>query len=306
MKCYRFTFQVALTYPTRPLDMEDDPESIRRRKAAPVKNRRRPQILQPGQHEPIYPREIWERNISIRNAKGNNPASIDRPRREYLLTGIARCWICFEHAGKQAGFRGSTSKGNQYYRCATLRDKAKRVNEDEILDVLTEQTGVVAEDNNQWEQLIKAHPTSTVHADALEGQVNELMNRFVIPADWYEMIAAYYLSDHGMADFERESYNLRQELSRFRDMYTSGYLTQAQFQERAMLITRELQSMQVTAKPEVQVISPLLADFKSIWSKATSVEQRGLLKKMFVALYFDAEVVLHQALANAPFDQLVL
>ena len=140
----------------------------------------------------------------------------------------------------------------------------------------------------------------------MEDQVHQIMMRFIIPQEWYEMIAAYYLSDHGMADFERESYNLRQELTRFRDMYTSGYLTQAQFQERAMLITRELQSMQVTAKPEAQVILPLLTDFKSIWSKATSVEQRGLLKKMFVALYFDAEAVLHQALANAPFDQLVL
>lgn len=304
----RSPFYVGLIahYPTRPLDMEDDPEHPRNKNLEPVKDRRIPQLLQPGLHSPIYPYELWEENMQLRSAKGRTPTNPDHLRREYLLTGIARCWVCFEQAGKQAGFRGSTSKGNQYYRCATLHDKAKRVNEDEILDALTEQTGVVAEENNQWEQLIQAHSTSTVHADALEGHVNELMNRFVIPTDWYEMIAAYYLSDHGMADFERESYNLRQELSRFRDMYTSGYLTQAQFQERAMLITRELQSMQVTAKPEAQVILPLLADFKSIWSKAASVEQRGLLKKMFVALYFDAEAVLHQALANAPFDQLVL
>lgn len=140
----------------------------------------------------------------------------------------------------------------------------------------------------------------------MDDQVHQRMKRFTIPQEWHEMIAAYYLSDHGMAEFERESYNLRQELARFRDMYTSGYITQAQFQERAMLITKELQSMKVIAKPEAQQILPLLSDFGSIWSKAKTVEQRGLLKKIFLALYFDGEATIRQALSNSPFDRLAL
>ncbi len=32
------------------------------------------------------------------------------------------------------------------------------------------------------------------------------------------MIMAYYLTDNGMADFERESYNLRQELNRLQEL----------------------------------------------------------------------------------------
>ena len=40
-------------------------------------------------------------------------------------------------------------------------------------------------------------------------QVHRMVNRLVIPHDWYETIMAYYLSNNGMADFERESYNLR-------------------------------------------------------------------------------------------------
>jgi hypothetical protein len=242
--------------------------------------------------------------MQLRSAKGKTPTNSGRPRHEYLLTGIGRCWVCFEQAGKQAGFRGSTGRtGIQYYRCATLHDKSKRIDENEVLDTVHDHTGVIAEESGQWDQLIDAHSTSTLHANDMEEQAHQLMKQIVVPQEWYEMIAAYYLSDHGIADFERESYNLRQELSRFRDMYTSGYLTQAQFQERAMVITKELQSMQVTAKPEAQAILPLLADFQSIWLKATSVEQRGLLKKVFTALYFDGEAMLHQVLANAPFDR---
>lgn len=303
----RSPFYVGLIahYPTRPLDMEDDPENPRRNNLQPLKDRRIPQLLQPGLHAPIYPYELWEANMQLRSAKGKTPTKPERPRREYLLTGIARCWVCFEQAGKQAGFRGSTGKGFQYYRCATLHDKSKRVPVDETLDMFTDQTGVMAEESNQWDQLIDAHKSSTLHAEEMEEKVRDMMRRFAIPHDWNDMIAAYYLSDHGMADFERESYNLRQELTRFRDMYTSGYLTQAQFQERAMVITKELQSMQVIAKPEAQVILPLLGDFWSIWSKATPVEQRGLLKKMFIALYFDGETALCQVLANAPFDRLI-
>ena len=303
----RSPFYVGLIahYPTRPLDMEDDPENPKNKNVQPLKDRRIPQLLQPGLHEPIYPYEIWEANMQLRSAKGKTPNNSGRPRREYMLTGVARCWVCFEEASKQAGFRGSTGRtGIQYYRCATLHDKSKRTEENETLDAFPDQTGITAQESNQWDKVIEAHGTSTIHADDMEEQVHQLMKMIRIPQEWYEMIAAYYLSDHGMADFERESYNLRQELSRFRDMYSSGYLTQALFQERAMLISKELQSLTVSAKPEAQQILPLLADFGSIWAKAKAVEQRGLLKKMFLALYFDGEATIRQALSNSPFDRL--
>ena len=116
---------------------------------------------------------------------------------------------------------------------------------------------------------------------------------------------AYYLSNNGMADFERESYNLRQELARLQDMYTNGYLTQAQFQERAMTITRDLQNLQPSARAEARAIEPLLRDFPAIWAQMSSGEQRVLLKTMFVALYFDGNAELKQVLTNTPFDKLI-
>jgi hypothetical protein len=126
-----------------------------------------------------------------------------------------------------------------------------------------------------------------------------------IPVEWYETIMAYFLSDNGMADFERESYNLRQELNRLRDMYSSGFLTQAQFRDRATAITSELEVMQPSAKPKAREIVSFLRDFPSTWGKMTSREQRILLKVMFEAMYFDEKGLIRRTLVNSPFDRLL-
>ena len=116
---------------------------------------------------------------------------------------------------------------------------------------------------------------------------------------------AYFLSDHGMAEFERENYNLRQELKRLQDMYTSGYLTQAQFKDRATSITGELQKMQPSANADAREIISFLNDFPITWGKMTSREQRILLKVMVEAIYFDEQGLVRQMLVNAPFDELL-
>ncbi len=304
----RSPFHVGLVahYPTRPLDMEDDPENLKRIYTQPLLNRRVPLALQTGRHSPIYPYSMWEANMQRRSAKGRTPTNSGRPRREYLLTGIGRCWVCHELAKKQAGFRGSAGRdGFQYYRCATLHDKSKRRGSGNIHDEMPDAVGVIPEGSRQWNELLKAHPSATLHAEEMEKQVQKILESFVIPQDWYELIMAYFLSDDGMADFERNRYHLRQELTRVQTLYSSGYLTQAQFIEQARSITTALQSVQVTDQPEVQELKPYISDFKRIWIQATTGEQRNLLKVMFTALYFDGEGSLHQIMANAPFEQLI-
>ena len=63
---------------------------------------------------------------------------------------------------------------------------------------------IEAQSSEAWDHLIQSHKP-TLRADKMEEQVNELVNRLVIPPEWHEMIMVYYLSDNGMADFERES-----------------------------------------------------------------------------------------------------
>lgn len=304
----RSPFYVGLVahYPTRPLDMDDDVENPKRKPSQlPLKNKRQPQILQQGQHQAIYAYELWEQNMQLRQSKGTAPATTNRPRREYLLSGVGRCWVCMEKIGKQASLRGSTGNtGTQYYRCATIHDKAKKGPKLEILDEFVAEAGLEVKTTNDWDHLIESH-SSTLRADQLEEQIHISVKGLVIPNEWYETIMAYFLSDNGMADFERESYNLRQELNRLKDMYSDGFMTQAQFRDRATAITRELQLMQPSAKPEARNIVSFLRDFPTTWGKMTSREQRILLKVMFEAIYFDEKGNLRQTLTNAPFDSLL-
>lgn len=118
------------------------------------------------------------------------------------------------------------------------------------------------------------------------------------------MIYAYYLHDNGLAEFERETYNLRKELERLQRLFTSGYLNQAQFEERAVDITRRLKEHQPAGQPEVKEVLPMLKYFKSTWKLFSLSEKKALLKVMFVALFFDQEGKIRKVLANTPFDVL--
>ncbi len=304
----RNPFYVGLVahYPTRPLDMEDDPENPKRKKLSPVKNRRQPQVLQPGQHEPLYPYEMWDQNMSIRSAKGKTPTTSEHPRREYLLTGISRCWTCFEKAGSQIGFRGSTGgKGTQYYRCATLMEKSKKEKDSVMFDDLFVKAGVQRQSPTNWDRLIESHTTSTLRAESMEGQVEEMMKSLTIPQEWYELIAAYYLKDNGLADYECESYNLRRELERLQNLYTDGFISKATFQEQAMALTIELKKMQVLEQPEIKTILPYLQDFPKLWSLMTDNEKRAILRTVFAAIYFDDHAEIRHVSAHSPFDRMI-
>lgn len=304
----RSPFYVGLVahYPTRPLDMDDDVENPKRKGLQqPLRNKRQPQILQKGQHQAIYPYELWEQNMQLRQSKGIAPATNNRPKRDYLLTGVGRCWVCMEQAGAQASLRGSTGNtGTQYYRCATVHDKGKKGASQNTPLEISGEAGVTSSQINSWNKLIESH-SSTLRADKLEAQIHESIANLVIPPAWFEMIMAYFLNDHGMVEFERENYNLRQELNRLQDMYTSGFLTQAQFKDRATTLTSELQKMQPSAKAEAREIIFFLKDFPFIWNKLTSREQRILLKVMVEAIYIDEQGIVRQMLINGPFDKLL-
>ena len=304
----RSPFYVGLVahYPTRPLDMDDDVENPKRKgHQQPLRNKRQPQILQKGQHQAIYPYALWEQNMQLRQSKGVAQATKNCPRRDYLLTGVGRCWVCMEQAGAQASLRGSTGNtGTRYYRCSTIHDKGKKGLQQNALLEIGSEVGLACRQANAWNRLIESH-SSTLRADKLETQIHDSIARLVIPPAWYEMIMAYFLSDYGMVEFERESYNLRQELKRLQDMYTSGFLTQAQFRDRATAISGELQKMQPSARAGVREIIPFLKDFSMAWGKMTSREQRILLKVMVEAVYFDEQGIMRQMLVNAPFDGLL-
>ena len=294
-------------YPTRPLDMEDDPENPQKKTMGiPLENRRIPQVLTEGVHEPLYPVDLWKRNMQRREAKSNTPTTgTTMHKRDYLLSGIGRCWICYEHGLHKVGLRGSQGGShNQYYRCAVMLDKRKETSNVKALETILDQEGVQRLEDANWRELVDAHSTN-LKAELAEARITKLLSHLNIPAAWHEMIAAYYLCDNGMAEFERESYNLRQELNREKELYSNGFISMAQFQEKALTIRKNLEIYQPTAQPDAHEILPLLKDFPRIWACCNISERKKLLRVMFLSIYFDPTSEIHLILAHEPFNRLL-
>lgn len=112
-------------------------------------------------------------------------------------------------------------------------------------------------------ELISRH-RSLLRQMGMEEQVNQIVEQLIIPKEWHELILAYYLNDKGMSEFELRSLNLRQELTRRRELFKRGHITQAEYEQAYLFIDRQLQRLQPSAQPEARQIPPLLKDFGAI------------------------------------------
>ncbi len=288
-------------YPRAALDMEDDLENPHQVKLPrPEISARQILEIQQGQHEPLISVETWQRLQQIRKGKSWTPTNSSRPRNESLLTGIAYCWECYQHDGRAAALRGSTGskKATRYYRCATLHNryvkKSKRT-----ASALSPQA------DSLTDKLLARHTRSCLRSEHMEEQLQGLIEKMVIPTEWYEAIMAYYLSDEGLSEFEREGHNLRASLARYRQLYLNGHIDQAQFDTQALHLGRQLQGLKPSAKTEAQGILPQLQDFPGLWKQLTNGEKRNLLGRMFQVIYFDSQGKIREVVAHAPFKELL-
>jgi len=88
-------------------------------------------------------------------------------------------------------------------------------------------------------ELISRH-RSLLRQMGMEEQVNQIVEQLIIPKEWQELILAYYLNDKGMSEFELRSFNLRQELTRQRELFKRGHITQAEYEQAFLFIDRQL------------------------------------------------------------------
>ena len=288
-------------YPRPALDMEDDVEHPQRVKPPrPEISARQILEIQQGQHEALISVETWQRLQQICKGKSKTPTQKSRPRNESLLTGVAQCWECYQHDGRTSSLRGSTGSRNatRYYRCATLQNryvqKSKRTT-----------TEMRPQADSLTDDLLARHTHSCLRADQMEEQLQCLIEKLVIPTEWYEAIMAYYLSSEGLSEFEREGHNLRSSLTRYRQLFLKGHIDQAEFDTQALHIGRQLQELKPSARTEAQEILPQLRDFPELWKQLTNGEKRNLLGKMFQVIYFDSQGKMREVVAHAPFKELL-
>jgi hypothetical protein len=139
----------------------------------------------------------------------------------------------------------------------------------------------------------------------MEEQVNMIVVQLVIPKKWHEQILAYYLNDKGVSEFELRSFNLRQELTRQRELFKRGHISQAEYEQAYLFIDRPLQRLKPSVQPEARRIIPLFGDFGTLWNQMTLTERRAILQAMFAELYFDSQNHLQKVAAHDPFGKLL-
>lgn len=219
-----------------------------------------------------------------------------------MFTGIARCWVCHEFDGKLVNLRGSTGSSDHrgYARCGRLQDCARVRRKQRAADLLAEMA-LTAEVIPEALTHRKHHvPQAQVIA-----ALTALANRLVIPTDWYDLIIAYVLMDDGLAEFKRQSEDLRQQLERVRHLHSDQLINRAEALRRISQINHEVRRLQPTAHPIASQVLPLVQDFPALWPQLTTLEQRSLLQAMFGDVFFDPTGQARLILANSPFDALL-
>jgi len=284
-------------YPTAPLTMADDlenPGTVRN----PVKDRRTPMDFVPGNHEPLYPFDVWKANQQLRRSKKRVAVVDGQLKRVYLLSGTSRCHVCYEYDHRDVSLRGSINgSGKPIYRCAALIDRS----------MLRRKSGENADPNleqdDAFQALMEKHDHFAIPGDLVERQVVDLVKRLQIPLEWHERILAYYLSDDGMSEFERRGYGLRKEMERVRELFQAGQIDRLEFNQEALRIGGQLKRLKPAAHPEAVRILPLLNNWPSIWKKMNGLEQRIILRIVFGGIYFSETGLLKECEINSPFDR---
>jgi len=115
----------------------------------------------------------------------------------------------------------------RYYRCGTIIDFHKQRSLARQLED-SDLTGRV-------KRATRANPTNTtgctiqaLRAKVLEEQIDTIVQGLRIPSEWRERILAYYLSDDGMVEYERQRYNLVQSIRNSTFLLKSGSISQSE------------------------------------------------------------------------------
>jgi len=293
-------------YPRPDFSLEDNlnhPEQIRTPR--PANNPREIQEIHPGLHQPLISLQLWKTNQALRKGKYRSPSSKKRKTRVYMLTGVGHCWECFDQDRNQEKLRGSSDKGKQHYRCAVTQKSVKTyaLSSPDAPQSTSETLAMEAQPIAGKQKIIRRH--KLLGAKILEQQADQWMKQFVIPPSWYDWIAAYYLSDNGLAEFECEGHNLRQAQERYQQLYLAGRISRAELDVQTLNLSQQLESIRPSIRNDTVEIQPLLDNFSAIWTQMTNLERRRMLGLFFTRLYFDRDGELRKIAAHSPFDNLL-
>ncbi len=263
-----------------------------------------PIALHEGQHEAIVSSEMFLRNQERRKRRKSVPRNSNRKSRIYPLTGIGKCWECWQSLGEVVNLRGSKGGSNGYslYRCGAKQDRGSSARPKAKRSTL-ENAEVEIKQTLEIDAWLERH--HTLKEDLLMAEVKDVLFNFEIPQSWHRHIIAYTQHPDGLLHFQVQVQTLRERQSRITALYNAGEIDMAEVQLKGAKLKAKIDSFWAQALQDDGTQDQLLSDFPQLWSQLRPGEKKSLLKVMFNGLFFDSQARLRLILAHSPFDRLL-
>ena len=212
------------------------------------------EVIGRGRHEPIVSRELWEKVQQVRNERARRPQVYGaRPKRPYLLSGVAFCSAC----GSPLWANTTSGGRHNYYRCSS-RSRGEDCS-DGIFSCRAE------------------HP---------ENELSRLFIRLELPPAWRERVKELVSTGGAGLAVERERQRLNEKIARVRRGLIDGILDD----ETARAAVREAEAT-LRALPRVDGASvqagESLTDIRELWPHMAGGERRDLVRLVLAKVEVD-------------------
>ena len=270
-------------------------------------NKRTPVSLHNGQHQAIISDTLFLGNQERRKARRKHPGNASQKRRVYHLKGVGKCWECWEALGEIASLRGSTGGRNRYafYRCAARHDRgmARKPKIRSTIQAAVERVALKAHPTHDLDAWIACH--HNLQENQLMPQVDVLLARFELPAEWQRRVLAYLHHTDGMLHFDAEVRNFQKQQGYLKRLYQAGEIDLAKLQFEGAILQAKIDNFWETAFDQGDLFAAQISNFQDLWGKLQPFEVNNLLNLFFEGLFFDGQGRLRWILAHSPFDQLL-
>ncbi len=219
---------------------------------------------QPGAHQPVIARDLWDAVQAARAARRAHPRSIPGGARVHALGGgIVRCAAC-QAAGRTGVWHVQDTRRGARLACHN-RVQARGCQE----------------------------PSVAMHT--LEWQVGVILEQCMLPPAVREQVVAAYVADRaaasdGTPDPAAQLAALDARLARIRDLYVWGHLPREQYERdwRAAEDERATLTRASAVQPTAQHLEDLAGDLANLagaWRDASPARRADLARELFSALY---------------------
>jgi DNA invertase Pin-like site-specific DNA recombinase len=209
-----------------------------------------------GKHAAIISDELFEEVRVIRRQHRFASSAYTPKYRIYLFGG--GLLVC---SGCGRPMRGTTYSSNSRtcYRCTTYENK----------------------------NLSCPKPSATVRSDVLDEQMDGIIRRFRMPANWRERVEQLLAQNGRRVNAEQDRRRLRDELTRLKTLFRKGHIEEAEYDREHEALSGQLASLTPPRERELLSAGESLKNLTAAWDAATLQERRGIVRAMFDAVICD-------------------